>query len=96
MVKRIGSFRKKARNKLTQKAGNKGKLPLRNILQTFNIGDRVSLKAEPSFHKGLYHMRFHGLTGVVMKKKGSCYEVTIKNGNKEKLVVVHPVHLIKV
>jgi len=33
--------------------------------------------------------------GMVKGKKGMCYEITMKDQAKEKIVVVHPVHLKK-
>ena len=62
-------------------------------MQTFNKGQRVHLNVEPSIHKGLYHARFIGQTGVVIGIRGKCYEVAINDQGKEKLLIVHPVHL---
>ncbi len=59
-------------------------------------GERVVLKAEPSYHKGLYFHRFHGKIGVVKAKKGRYYEVVVRDGGKQKTLIVHPVHLKKV
>ncbi len=45
--------------------------------------------------KGMYLPRFHGRIGVVKGQRGKCYEVAIKDGSKEKILIVHPVHLKK-
>ena len=95
MVDRVGGFRRKTRNKLKKNVSQKGKISLRKFLQTFKEGDTVNLVAEPAYQKGMYHPRFHGKKGVVSKVVGKCYEVTIKDFNKEKTVVVHPVHMVK-
>ena len=71
----------------------KGKLSLSRYFQTFEDGQRVLLKAEPSIQKGLYFLRFHGKTGTITGKKGRCYEVSIKDFDKTKKLIVHPVHL---
>ena len=96
MVKRIGGFRRKTRHKLKKPPGKKGKISIRNYFQQFQIGQKVVLKAEPAVQKGMYFPRFHSKTGVVKGKKGKCYEVTIKDGGKEKLLIIHPVHLQQV
>lgn len=93
MVQRIGRSRRKTRQKLKKNIRERGKISLTRFLQSFNIGDRVILKMEPAYQKGGYFPRFHGRSGIVKAKKGRCYEVLIKDINKEKTVLVHPVHL---
>ena len=39
--------------------------------------------------------RFHGLTGVIIGPRGSAYEVSVKDGNKTKIVVARPEHLVR-
>ncbi len=96
MVQRIGGTRRKTRNKLKKGFRRKGKLSLTRYFQTFNKGDKVSLVAEPSVQKGLYFRRFHGLIGTIEGTQGNCYKVKLKDSNKYKTVIVHPVHLKKV
>jgi len=96
MVKRIGGFRRKTRHKLKKAHGKKGKISIRNYFQQFKVGQKVLLKAEPAVQKGMYFPRFHSKTGVVKGKKGSCYEINIKDGKKEKLLIIHPVHLKRI
>ncbi len=93
MVKRTGSRRRKSRYVLTQKKTEKGKLSIRNFLKDLKPGEKVVLKAEPSYQKGMYFHRFHGKMGVVGAKKGGCYEVMIKDCGKQKALIIHPVHL---
>jgi large subunit ribosomal protein L21e len=73
--------------------GKKSKLPIKEIVQVFKEGDKVLLKVNPSFHKGAYHMRFHGLVGDVVGFQGNCYLVSIKDGGKRKSLIISPVHL---
>lgn len=96
MTKRLGGFRRKTRNKLKKNIRKKGKISLSNYFQTLNTGDKVLLKAEPAVQKGMYYPRFHGKIGTVKGKTKSCYKVEIKDGNKLKTLIVHPVHLRKV
>lgn len=93
MVKRIGGFRRRTRHKLRKKAADKGKISLRKYFQSFNTGDKVLLSAEPSIHKGMYHPRFHSKSATVTGKRGNCYKVEIRDKNKLKTLIVHPIHL---
>jgi len=73
----------------------KGKIPINRYFQQLQSGDKVVLKLEPSVHKGMYFRRFHGKSGTIRSKRGSCYEILIRDGNKQKMLIVHPVHIIK-
>lgn len=94
MVDRVGGMRRKTRQKLRKSVSSRGKMSLRRFLQTFELGDKVKLNAEPAYQKGMYHPRFYGKIGTVTKKMGRCYEVQINDFTKKKIVVVHPVHLL--
>jgi large subunit ribosomal protein L21e len=96
VVKRIGSFRRKTRHKLSKKTRRKGKINLSTYFQTFKKDEKVVLKAEPAVQKGMYRPLFHGKSGIIKEKKGRCYEVLIKDQNKQKTIIVHPIHLKKV
>ena len=96
MVKRTGSRRRKSRYVLTQRKTERGKLSIRKFLKELKPGEKVVLKAEPSCQRGMYFHRFHGRLGLVRAKKGSCYEVMITDGGRQKLLIVHAVHLKKV
>lgn len=95
MAKRVGGFRRKTRHKLRKNIREKGKISLTKYFQTFQINDRVLLKAEPAVQKAMYFPRFHGKTGVIKGKQGKCYRVLIKDDKKEKMLIVHPIHLRK-
>lgn len=90
-----GGFRRKTRGILSKNYKLKGKISLRRFFQELKEGDKVVMKAEPAYQKGMYYPRFHGKSGMVIGKKGECYEVLIKDGNKEKMLIVHPVHLVR-
>ena len=95
MSKRTGGPRRGSRSKLKKNIKQRGKISLTRFFQKFVEGDRVILVAEPAVHKGMYHPRHHGRQGIVQKKRGDCYEVLVKDINKEKKFIVHPVHLKK-
>lgn len=92
---RIGGPRRKKVAKLTKSVKNKGKISLKRYISEFQNGDRVSLIVEPAIHEGMYHPRFIGKSGTVISRKGSCYEVKINDFNKEKILIVHPIHMKK-
>lgn len=95
MVQRKGGQRRKRASILTKNSRNRGKVSLKSYLMEYKDGEKVTLIVEPAIQKGLYHPRFAGKTGIIKKKLGSCYEVKIKDSNKEKLLVVHPIHMKK-
>ena len=95
MTKRAGGARRKTRQKFRRRAQEKGKVSIRDYLQQFNVGEKVVLLANSSVHQGMYFRRFHAKTGIIQKKRGSCYEVKVLDGKKEKITIVHPVHLHK-
>ena len=72
---------------------DKGKVSVTSFLAKFKQGDKVIIKPEPAYQKGICHLRFYGHRGIVKARKGNCYIVQIKDQNKPKEVIVHPVHL---
>jgi len=96
MTTRIGTTQRKTRHKYKLSLREKGKISLSRYFQELKEGDIVGLKTQGNVQKGRFHSRFHGLSGKVKGKKGSCYEVIIKDGNKQKTVCVHPIHLKKI
>jgi large subunit ribosomal protein L21e len=93
MVTRIGTKQRKTRHKFKRNVRDKGKIPLSRYFQEFKEGERVNLKINSNVQKGQFFPRFHGSSGLVTGKKGSCYQIKIKDGNKEKTLFVHPIHL---
>ncbi len=93
---RLGGVRRKKSALLTKRSRNKGKISHRAYLAEFKEGDRVALQYEPAVFKGTYCPRFAGKSGTITTKLGTCYEVKIKDMNKEKKIIVHPVHLKKI
>ena len=93
MSKRKGGYRRRTRKLWSKHWRDKGKISLTKYFAVYAPGQVVTLCAEPAVQKGLYHSRFHGLTGEVIRKRGDCYELQIYDGNKPKLLIVHPIHL---
>lgn len=64
-------------------------------MQTFEDGKKVLLNFDSAYQNGMYHHRFHGKTGIIEGKIGRCYNVKVKDGKKDKTLIVHPIHLRK-
>jgi len=92
----MDGFRKRSRSKFTKHKSEKGKISIRSFLQTFVAGEKVGLSVEPAYQRGMYRPKFMGKMGTILRKKGTCYEVEIKDFSKTKTLIVHPVHLVKV
>ena len=87
--------RTKTRHVLQKKPRDRGLSPITKGLQIFVSGERVNIVIDPSVHKGMPFSRFQGLTGVVIGARGAAYEVSVKSGNKTKMVVARPEHLVR-
>lgn len=94
-MKRVGGARRKTRYIMSKSVSEKGKLHIKRYLQGFEQGDKVLLKAYPSYQKGIFCLRFQGRIGEVSSKIGECYKVNVRDGNKVKECVIHPVHLLR-
>lgn len=95
-MQHTGRIRKKSRQKFRKNVRDRGKISITNFFQKYIEGDKVVLKAETAYQKAIYPSKFHGKSGVVKAKRGNCYEVEIKDFNKAKMLVVHPVHLKRI
>jgi len=93
MGKRKGGYRRKTRKLMTKNVRDHGKIRLSSYFAKYDAGDRVTLFAEPAVQDSLYNLRFHGKAGTVIGMQGACYKVAIVDGNKPKMVIVHPIHL---
>ncbi|MBN2142899.1 50S ribosomal protein L21e [Candidatus Woesearchaeota archaeon] len=96
MSKRIGGLRRRTRGELSKPARLRGKISIRKYLTEFKQGEKVVLKLDPACHEGAYHARFMGKIGSVVGKRGACYEVKIRDLEKEKIIVSHPIHLKRI
>jgi len=95
-MKRVGGYRKGTRQALRKHPRERGKITITRFIKKFEIGEKVAIVLEPSYHFGMPHPRFKGRIGVIDGKQGECYFVKLKDGNKEKLILAHPVHLRKI
>ena len=91
MVRKPGK-RGKTRSKFRKKGPD---ATVNTLVKTLDKDDTVQVVIDPSQHAGLPHKRFHGLTGKVSGKRGSAYEVSLRKGNKQAVVVTTAAHLKK-
>jgi large subunit ribosomal protein L21e len=85
--------RKGTRNKLKNKARERGTSPPQHFIEEYDEGEKVHLKIDPSVPDGRFHPRFNGKTGEVAGKQGSAFKVLIEDGNVEKTLIASPAHL---
>jgi ribosomal protein L21E len=72
----------------------KGKIRLSEYFKKLEQGDKVAVKRELAVTGG-FPARIEGKTGTVEKAKGKAYIVKIREFNKEKNFIIHPIHLKK-
>ena len=95
MVKASKGGRRRTRYVMQKRARDRGLSPITKVFQKFEVGDKASVSLDPSIHKGMPHVRFHGKTGTVTGMQGSAYLLDIKDGGKMKKIIVRPEHLRK-
>ncbi|NIQ07908.1 MAG: 50S ribosomal protein L21e [Candidatus Korarchaeota archaeon] len=81
------------RKKLSKNVRERGLPPTSRLLTTYEVGQKIAIKIDPSIQKGAPHHRFHGMTGKIIKPQGNAYVVKVKDGNKFKKVIARPEHL---
>ncbi len=94
MVKPPRGYRHRTRKVLRKHVREKGAIPkLSVLLYPYQVGDKVAIKIDPSFHRAMPHRRYHGLTGTIIGKRGEAYIVEVYLGRKRKILFVTPEHL---
>ncbi|BFH73520.1 50S ribosomal protein L21e [Sulfurisphaera javensis] len=96
MVTHSKGYRTRTRKLLTKDVRERGGVPrLSLLMEEFKEGDYVVIKINPSIHKGMPHRRYHGKVGIVQGKRGKAYIVKVNLGDKEKIIIVRPEHLVR-
>jgi large subunit ribosomal protein L21e len=89
---------------MTRKPGKRGrtrskfkktgtKASVNDLVREFKEGDTVQVVIDPSQHAGLPDKSFQGLTGKISGRRGGAFEVTLKKGDQENVVITNAVHL---
>jgi large subunit ribosomal protein L21e len=84
-------YRSGTRRKLA--APKRKKFKAEPFLQEFKPGQTVAVKQDPSAHPGMPHIRYKGMVGKVVSKRGFAYVVDIMLGGKKKQIIAGPEHL---
>ncbi len=95
MVKASKGYRRRTRSVMQKRARDRGLSPITRMFQTFEVGEKANINLDPSVHKGMPHVRFHGHTGTVVGMQGNAYLIDVRMGGKLKQVIVRPEHLRK-
>ncbi|MBN2603853.1 MAG: 50S ribosomal protein L21e [Candidatus Thermoplasmatota archaeon] len=95
-MKRSKGIRSKSRHILTKKPRVGAISPIARALQQFDKGDNVNIVIDPSVHKGMPHIRFHGYTGKIEGTQGEAYLVGVVVGKKHKTLIIRSEHLRRV
>ncbi len=93
MVKKSHGYRARTRSLMSKRVRKRGISPLSTVLREYEVGQRVDIVIDPSFHKGMPHKRYHGRTGVVVGKRGRGIVVEVTLGKAVKNLIIRPEHL---
>jgi len=74
---------------------SKGKIKLSRYFQDFEKGERVAVIKELALQPR-FPQKLQGRTGIIDGKRGNSYILKIKDLNKEKIYIIHPVHLMRI
>ena len=70
----------------------RGKIKFSEYFKSLKEGDRVAVKVEHSISNNI-PKRIQGRNGTVIGKRGRSYIISLKELNKEKTFIIHPIHL---
>ncbi|MFP3171688.1 MAG: 50S ribosomal protein L21e [Acidilobus sp.] len=95
MVKAPKGYRHRTRKLLTKSVRERGAVPKASVLfYPYKVGDKVTIRIDPSFHKGMPHRRYHGLTGTIVGVRGHAYVVSVPIGKSTvKTIITYAAHL---
>ncbi|MCX8204288.1 MAG: 50S ribosomal protein L21e [Candidatus Nezhaarchaeota archaeon] len=86
-------LRCRSRRRLSKHPRERGMRGLGNLLQEYNVGQRVAIDIDPTYIETAPHKRFQGLVGIVTGRRGSAYIVEVFLGNKRKNIITKAEHL---
>lgn len=96
MVKSSKGFRSRSRGVFTKKVRERGLPPVTRFLRTFEVGEQVMVRIEPSDPHGQPHPRYQGRVCTVVARSGRAYRIEFHDGGKRKELVATPIHLVPV
>lgn len=86
-------YRSQTRDLLTKDEEKRGTTKRFLEIQNLDIGDKVVISIDSSFHKGMPHRRYHGKIATVVSKRGRSFELETSKGNKKVRLLVRPQHM---
>ena len=78
-----------------KKIRTRGKIQLSRYFKEFEKNDNVAVVRESAIDSN-FPKRLQGRTGIIKEKQGEVYFVAIKDENKKKKFLIHPIHLKKI
>jgi len=93
LVRRSKGYRSRTRSLFRKKPREKGKIGLSRLLRVFNPGDRVTIRIDPSVHKGMPHRRYQGRMGIVKERRGRSYVIEVSEGRQTRTLIARPEHV---
>ena len=94
MVKSSKGFRSRSRGTFTKEDRERGLPPVTRFLQTFEVGQKVIVRIEPSDPHGQPHPRYQGRVCTVLGRVGRAYRIAFADGQKPKELIANPIHLV--
>jgi len=92
--KRTHGPRRGTRKFMKKDINKRGKISITAHLQSFEVGERVVIRPEPGYQKGIPSRRFFGVSGTIKGKRGQRgYIIEVKDGNCKKEVICSQIHL---
>ncbi|MEM0240081.1 MAG: 50S ribosomal protein L21e [Candidatus Nezhaarchaeales archaeon] len=92
-MRRSKGLRSKSRSLLSKHPRERGMRGLSYLLIEYKVGDKVIFDIDPSKIESAPHRRYHGLTGIVIGKRGKAYVIETKLGDKRKIIITTPEHI---
>src|SRR5438552_19055828 len=93
MVKASKGIMEKTRQKFRRSPRQRGLSAITRALQSFQIGERVTIVIYSSVQKGWPHHRFRGMTGTVVEHRGAAFVVDVRFGGRIRQTIVRAEHL---
>ncbi len=93
MVKSSKGFRSRSRGTFTKEVREKGLPAVTRYLRSFEVGEKVVVRIEPSDPHGQPHPRYQGRTCTVVARSGKAYRIEFLDGGKRKELIAAPIHL---
>ncbi len=92
-MRKSKGYRSRTRKLLKKSPRTRGKIGLSRLLISYNQGDEVCIKIDPSVHKGMPHKRYHGRVGTIVEKRGRSYVVDVPFGDRMAQIIARPEHI---